>query len=74
MAKNHHIGNTLIVITIMGQLTELMTRQVVIKLVLDNKLQEMKNLCYIIKIFVVAEEKLMYYTLLCKYSSYFVLF
>jgi len=34
-----------IVITIMGQLTELMTCQVVIKLVLNNKLQEIKHLC-----------------------------
>lgn len=43
----------------MGQLTEFMTCQVVIKLVLDNKLQEIKHLHYIIKIFVVSEEKLM---------------
>lgn len=57
MVKNHHIRNTFIIITIMRQLTELMTCQVVLKLVLDNKLQEMKHLCYIIKIFVVSEEK-----------------
>jgi len=43
----------------MGQLTELMTCQVVIKLVLNNKLQEMKHFHYIIKILVVSEEKLM---------------
>jgi len=74
MVKNHHMGNTLIAITITGQLTELMTCQVVIKLVLDNKLQEMKYLCYIMEIFVVSEEKLINYELLCKYSSNVVLF
>jgi len=68
------MGNTLIAITITGQLTELMTCQVVIKLVLDNKLQEMKYLCYIMEIFVVSEEKLINYELLCKYSSNVVLF
>jgi hypothetical protein len=59
MVINNRIGNTLVNCNSNnGQLISLMSHQEEIKLFLDNKLHEVKNLCFIIKIFVVLEENL----------------